>query len=56
MKRGLEILAHRLKSIRDRVQVVDPSAPAKHIIHWDDETCKDDKGEDQDRCWNHSLR
>jgi hypothetical protein len=53
----VEFVNHeRLESEGDWIQVVDPSAPAKHVGNRDSKASKCNDSQDDDRCGRHSLR
>ncbi|TFA97843.1 hypothetical protein CCMA1212_010383 [Trichoderma ghanense] len=52
-----ELVDHEgLEAVGHGVEVVDPAAPAKHVVDGDDEAGEDDHGEDEQRGGDHGLR
>ena len=53
----MELVQHqRLKGIGDRIEIVEPAAPAKHISGGDGETGEDDERKNDDGGGHHGLR
>lgn len=46
----------RLECVRQRVDIVHPSAPIQHVVDRDDEASEDDETKNDDSCGYHGLR